>query len=123
MSGPPLTPEIARRVAEAWLRAWNEHDLNAILAHYADPLHFTSPNVAQRMGRADGTLHSKAELRDYFAHGLAAQPDLRFELEDVLLGVDSLALRYRNHRGRRVVEVMHLDGRGQVYRATVHYAG
>ncbi len=109
-------------MAEAWLRAWNAHDLDAIVAHYADPLHFTSPNVVLRMGRADGTLHSRAELRDYCAQGLKTQPDLRFDLEDVLLGVDSLALRYRNHRGQRVVEVMHLDGRGQVYRAVVHYA-
>lgn len=129
MSGPPLTPELARRVAEAWLSAWNDHDLNAILAHYADPLHFSSPNVVSRMGRPDGTLRSKAELRDYFGQALKAQPNLRFELEDVLLGVDSLALQYRNHRSQRVVEVMHLDGRGQVYRATVqygntvHYAG
>lgn len=120
--GPPLTPEIARRVADGWLRAWNTHDLNAILAHYADSLHFTSPNVVPRMGRPDGTLHTQAELRDYFAQALKAQPNLRFDLEDVLLGVDSLALLYRNHRGQRVVEVMHLDGRGQVYRATVQYA-
>jgi hypothetical protein len=123
MSGPALTPEQARRVAEAWLRAWNEHDLETILIHYADPLEFTSPNVVKRMGRADGTLRSKAELREYFAQALKAQPGLRFDLDDVLLGVDSVAVQYRNHRSQRVVEAMHLDGRGQVYRAVVHYAG
>ena len=121
--GTPLTPEIAKRVAAAWVLAWNDHDLEAILAHYADPLHFTSPNVVKRMGRPDGTLRTKAELREYFGQGLRTQPQLRFELHDVLLGVDSLAVVYRNHRGQRAVEVMHLDGRGQIYRAVVQYAG
>ena len=119
----PVTPEIAKRVAEAWVRAWNDHDLEAILSHYAEALHFTSPVVVKRMGRTDGTLHSKAELRDYFGQGLKTQPALRFQLDDVLVGVDSIALYYRNHRGQRAVEVMHLDGRGQVYRAVVQYTG
>lgn len=122
-AGPPVTPEIARRVADAWVKAWNDHDLEAVLSHYADPLHFTSPRVVKRMGRLDGTLHSKTELREYFGQGLKTQPTLHFDLADVLVGVDSVALCYRNHRGQRVVEVMHLNDRGQVYRAVVQVAG
>jgi ketosteroid isomerase-like protein len=122
-AGPPVTPEIARRVADAWVKAWNDHDLEAILSHYADPLHFTSPQVVKRMGRLDGTLRSKTELREYFGQGLRAQPTLHFDLADVLVGMDSIALCYRNHRGQRAVEVMHLNDRGQIYRAVVQYAG
>ena len=118
----PVTPEIAKRVANAWVRAWNDHNLEEILSHYADDVVFTSPLAVSRMNLADGTLRGKAKLREYFAKGLGKQPQLRFELDDVLLGVDSLALAYRNHRGQRVVEVMHLNERGQVYRAIVHYA-
>jgi hypothetical protein len=118
---PRMTPEIAKRVADMWVRAWNEHNLEAILVHYADELHFASPNVVKRMGRVDGTLHTKAELRDYFGQALKAQATLHFNLDDVLVGVDSVAIYYRNHRGQRAVEVMHLNDRGQVYRATVQY--
>jgi hypothetical protein len=78
--------------------------------------------VVKRLGRADGTLCSREELRAYFAQGLDAQPALRFELDAVLPGVDSLALCYRNHRGQSVVEVMRLNGDGLVDQVMVHYA-
>jgi ketosteroid isomerase-like protein len=117
----PVTPEIAKRVADAWIRSWNDHNLEEILSHYADDVVFTSPVVARRMHLADGTVRGKAQLREYIAKGLSAQPKLRFDLSDVLVGVDSVALYYRNHRGQRVAEIMHLNGRGQVYRAVVHY--
>ena len=118
----PLSAADASELARAWVRAWNDHDLDAILSHYAEPLRFTSPLVVTRLGRADGTLRSKAELRAYFAQGLDAQRALRFELEAVLPGVDSLALCYRNHRGQSVVEVMRLNGDGLVDQVMVHYA-
>jgi hypothetical protein len=122
-SPTPITPEIAKRVAEAWVRDWNDHNLEGILSHYAEDIAFTSPLAVRRMNVADGTVHGKVRLREYFAQGLKTQPQLRFDLADVLVGVDSVALIYRNHRGQRVSEVMHLDARGQVYRAVVHYAG
>ena len=109
-------------LAQAWLRDWNAHDLEAILSHYADPLRFTSPLVVTRTGRADGTLRSKAQLREYFAQGLRAQPGLRFELERVLAGVDSVAICYRNHRGQDVVETMRLNGEGLADLVLVHYS-
>jgi ketosteroid isomerase-like protein len=119
----PVTPETARRVAAAWVDAWNAHDLERILSHYADDVVFTSPVAVRRMNLPDGTVRGKGQLRAYFGQGLRAQPQIRFDLEDVLVGVDSVALVYRNQRGQRVVEVMHLNMRGQVYRAVVQYAG
>jgi hypothetical protein len=112
----------AEAIATDWIAAWNAHDLERILAHYADPLEFTSPLVATRLGRADGTIRSKAELRDYVAAGIAAgSAALRFELLDVLPGVDSVTLYYRNHRGRTVAETMFFDTAGLVCKAAVHY--
>ncbi len=117
-----MTPEAARAAAQDWVDAWNAHDLERILRHYADPLEFTSPVVVQRLGRADGTIRSREELRGYFAVGVAPGSALRFELLEVLPGVDSMALRYRNHRGQAVIEVMHLNGSGQADRVAVHYS-
>lgn len=111
----------ADAIAAEWVAAWNAHDLERVLSHYADPLEFTSPLVVERLGRADGTVRTKAELRGYFAVGLAPGTDLHFELLDVLPGVDSVTLYYRNHRGRTVAETMFLDARGQVRKAAVHY--
>ncbi len=111
----------ADAIAAEWVAAWNAHDLKRVLSHYAEDLEFTSPLVVERLGRADGTIRTKPELRAYFAVGLAPGTDLHFELLDVLPGVDSLTLYYRNHRGRTVAETMFLDARGQVRKAAVHY--
>lgn len=111
----------ADAIAADWIAAWNAHDLERILSHYADRLEFTSPLVVERLGRADGTIRTKDELRGYFAAGIGPGSALRFELIDVLPGVGSVTLYYRNHRGRTVAEAMFLDARGLVCKAAVHY--
>lgn len=111
----------ADRIAAEWVEAWNAHDLDRILSHYGDDLEFTSPLVVERLGRADGTIRTKAELRDYFAVGVAPGSALKFELLDVLPGVSSLTLYYRNHRNRTVAETMHISPDGRVERVSVHY--
>jgi hypothetical protein len=111
----------ADRIAADWVDAWNAHDLDRIVSHYADSLEFVSPLVVERLGRPDGTIRSKAELRDYFAVGVAPGSELKFELIDVLPGVSSVTLYYRNHRGRTVAETMFFGPDGKVVRAAVHY--
>lgn len=113
----------AEEIAADWVAAWNAHDLERILAHYADPLEFTSPLVVERLGRADGTIRTKTDLRGYFAAGIAPGSALQFELIDVLPGVSSVTLYYRNHRGRTVAETMFFDADGLVFKAAVHYRG
>jgi uncharacterized protein (TIGR02246 family) len=94
----------------SWLRAWNAHDLDRVLSHFADDVVFTSP-VAQRLVEgSDGVLRGKAALREYWAEGLRRIPDLRFELVDVYVGVDTLVINYRNQRGGLVNEVLTFDG-------------
>ena len=53
--------------------------------------------------------------------GLAGGPDLKFELVDVVPGVASVVLYYRNHRGRTVAETMFFNAAGEVDKVAVHY--
>jgi hypothetical protein len=53
--------------------------------------------------------------------GIGPGSALQFELIDVLPGVSSVTLYYRNHRGRTVAETMFFDPSGLVVRAAVHY--
>ena len=39
----------AQQFAEEWLRAWNAHHLEAILAHYTDDFEMSSPFIVERM--------------------------------------------------------------------------
>ena len=86
----------AREFAAEWIAAWNAHDLERILSHYSDDFEMHSPLIIERMGVANGALKGKAPARPYWQRGLAAQPPLHFEPRDVLVGVDRMAIYYRN---------------------------
>ena len=42
--------------AEGWVKAWNAHDLDRILSHFADNVVFTSPVVAQFQHESGGVI-------------------------------------------------------------------
>jgi predicted ester cyclase len=63
----------------------------------------------------------KANLRAYFQRGLEAYPELRFRLEDVLWGMNSVVLLYTNQKGRRTAEFMELSASGKVVRVVANY--
>jgi ketosteroid isomerase-like protein len=117
-----ISRDEAKRIADRWIGDWNAHDLDAILSHYAEELEFTSPLITERLGRADGTIRSKAELKSYFAVGVAPGSELKFELLDVMHGVTSLALHYRNQAGRTITETMFFDENGKVAKVAVHWS-
>ena len=116
-----LDSEFARGLAAQWFDAWNGHDLEAVLRHYADDVEFTSPFAVELVGRDDGTLHGIDELRAYFSGALAAFPDLRFSELRVAEGVSSITLCYRSLRGLDAAETMFLGQDGKIRRAFAHY--
>jgi steroid delta-isomerase-like uncharacterized protein len=116
-----LTGEWAQEFAKEWVGAWNTHDLEAILAHYADDVVLTSPVAARLLGDPAGTVRGKAALRSYFSKGLTAYPDLRFELVDVMSGLSSVVLYYTNQLGKKTGEFMEIDGEGKVVRVVANY--
>jgi ketosteroid isomerase-like protein len=113
----------ARQFAIEWIDAWNAHDLERILSHYADDFEMRSPLIVERMGIAEGVLRGKDAVRPYWQQGLDARPPLRFELHDVLVGVDTLAIYYYNTtRNRMVAEVLTVDAHGKVVSGAGLYA-
>jgi RimJ/RimL family protein N-acetyltransferase/ketosteroid isomerase-like protein len=92
--------------AVAWAAAWNAHDVEAVLAHFAEDAVFSSPVAPRVVPGSDGILRGKAALRDYWTTGIRGLPDLRFEVVGVYAGVDTLVINYRNQRGGLVCEVL-----------------
>lgn len=106
-----MTADEAGRFARIWAESWNAHDLEAVLAHFADDVVFTSPVAARLVPDSGGVVRGKEALRAYWSAGLAATPDLRFELESVFAGVDTIVIVFRNQAGARRCEVVVLaDG-------------
>jgi ketosteroid isomerase-like protein len=96
----------ARRFADEWAAAWNSHDLERILVHYADDVVFVSPKIVQLVGDPSGVVRGKDALRAYWARGLQLLPGLHFTVEDVRASIDSVVINYRNERGHAVSEVL-----------------
>jgi len=116
-----MTKDDAWNLANHWAAAWNAHDLDSIMAHYEDAIELTSPAAAQLLGKPDGKVIGKANLRAYFQRGLEAYPQLRFRLEDVLWGVNSVVLYYTNQKGTRTAEFMEMSATGKVARVVANY--
>jgi len=96
--------------AEAWVRAWNAHDVEAVLAHFRDDVVFTSPVAGRLLPETGGVVRGKAAVRDYWTTALKLLPDLHFELIGVYQGESLLVINYRNERGGLVNEVLMFDG-------------
>jgi ketosteroid isomerase-like protein len=116
-----MTRDKAWNLANHWVAAWNAHDLDSIMTHYEDAIELTSPVAAQLLGTFDGKVVGKADVKAYFQRGLEAYPELRFQLEDVLWGVNSVVLYYTNQKGTRTGEFMELSAIGKVTRVIAHY--
>lgn len=74
-----MDEQTAISLAQAWIAAWNRHDLDAIIHHYAPNVEFTSPFVRTLTRESSGIIHGRESLKAYFQKGLLAYPDLRFE--------------------------------------------
>lgn len=117
-----LTKEEAWKLANHWIAAWNAHDLDLILSHYEEEVVLTSPVAARLLGTPEGQVVGTTNLRAYFQRGLEAYPQLQFQLDDVLWGLNSVVLYYRNQNGTHTAEFMELSAGGKVARVTAHYS-
>ncbi len=118
-----MTKDEAWEFANLWIAGWNAHDVESILKHYEDGVELTSPAAAKLLGGVDGKVIGKEDLRAYFQRGLQAFPELKFGLEDVLWGVNSIVLLYANQRGTRTAEFMELSPNGKATRIVANYSG
>jgi len=100
--------------------AGNRHDLDAILARYADDFEMRSPLIAQFAGEPGGILCGKAAVGRYWRAALQRLPHLRFELLGLYCGVDSVLLHYQGARGP-AAEWFEFGEDGKVIRAAAHY--
>jgi len=117
-----LAESEVRKIAQEWIEAWNAHDLDRILSHYDDGVKLTSPAAAAILKDESGTVAGREALRTYFKRGLDAYPNLKFDLLDVLWGVSSIVLYYKNQKGTKTAEFMEIGGDGKVIRVVANYS-
>lgn len=116
-----IDKSFADHFATDWIDAWNAHDLDRVLSHYADDFEMSSPVIVKIAGEPTGILKGKDAVGAYWAKALQLIPDLHFELVATLIGVNSITLYYNGVRGPSA-EVFHFDRNGKVINAYAHYA-
>jgi ketosteroid isomerase-like protein len=104
-----------------WIVAWNSHDLERVLALYAEDCKMTSDKIAALGFDSSGTLQGKASLRMYWGKALTLLPELQFELIDLFVSPDSVVVFYRNERGAKICEYLRLDAEGRIVQGSANH--
>jgi SnoaL-like protein len=107
--------------AQEWLDAWNAHDPERVVAHFAGDVVVRSPLANTLRPGSDGVLHGKDAVLSYYRDGLAASSGLHFSLVEVCAGVDDITIVYRNQRDVLVTEALTLRNDGLVSEVRVSY--
>jgi len=117
-----ITEDFCKQFANEWIAAWNSHDLDRIMSHYANELEFYSPLIIKLNINPDGRITHKTDLRDYFKIGLEKFPDLHFSLNNVLVGLNSVVLYYGSVNNTLSAEFMLFNEDGKISQVRAHYA-
>lgn len=118
-----MTKDFAIQFAREWVDCWNSHDLEKILSHYSEDFTIETPMAVKLYPESEGIVVGKSEVRKYWKIGLERIPDLKFEILDVLVGVNGLAIYMLNTAtNRKSVEVMNFNSEKKVNKAIVNYA-
>ena len=120
----PSQPHDAAHLAalgRQWIAAWNSHDLERVLALYAEDFEMTSDRIPALGFDCTGTLRGKANIRTYWAKALTLIPDLQFELIDLYVSPDSIVVFYQNERGARICEYLRVDDQGKIIQGSANH--
>lgn len=116
-----IDTDFATTFAREWVKAWNDHDLEAILSHYAEDVVVHSPRARLLLGLGVDKVSGKGALREYWAWALEHTRDLFFETDQVFVGSDALTIMYTNHRQQTVAETFVFGIDGKVVQSIVAY--
>ena len=101
-------------IAQQWLAAFNRHDLDALLALYAeDALHY-SPKLKVRQPETAGYIRGKIQLRPWWADAFLRLPTLQYEATSLTANTERVFMEYtRKVDGEAdmlVAEVLEIEG-------------
>jgi ketosteroid isomerase-like protein len=103
-------------ITNRWFAAFNAHDLEGLLALYADDAEHYSPKLKVRRPETNGLINGKKALRDWWRDAFDRLPTLRYEVLKLTADDDQVFMEYIRHvegeEDLRVGEVLEVrDGR------------
>ncbi len=101
-----------KAIALRWFAAFNAHDLEALLALYADDAQHYSPKLKVRQPETNGLITGKAALRTWWFDAFDRLPTLQYEVVKLTADEEQVFMEYiRQVQGEedlRVGEVLEI---------------
>jgi limonene-1,2-epoxide hydrolase len=82
------------QIAEAWLTAFNERNVDALVALYAEDCTHTSPKIRNIHPETDGKIHGKAALMNWWTDALERLPEIQYEGVATTASSESVFIEY-----------------------------
>ena len=84
-------------IGRAWMKAFNAHDVDALVALYADDATHTSPKIRGLHPETGGKLIGKAALAKWWRDANARLPNLRYQETSLTADDDRVFVEYLRH--------------------------
>jgi ketosteroid isomerase-like protein len=84
-------------IARAWLQAFNAHDVDALVALYAEDATHTSPKIRALHPETGGRLRGRAALADWWRDANHRLPGLRYQEIAIVADESHAIIEYLRH--------------------------
>lgn len=86
-----------RTIATRWFEAFNQHDLEALLALYSDTAEHYSPKLRARQPETNGKVRGKEALREWWRDAFERLPTLQYTPTTLTANKERVFMEYVRH--------------------------
>lgn len=91
------TPTSNKQIATTWFEAFNEHNLEKLLALYDDHAQHYSPKLKARLPETKGLIKGKDALRSWWQDAFGRLPTLQYEVIKLTADEEQVFMEYTRH--------------------------
>lgn len=92
-----MTTHPHKQIASTWFEAFNEHNLEKLLALYDEQAQHYSPKLKVRLPETKGLIKGKAALREWWQDAFDRLPSLQYEVIKLTADDEQVFMEYRRH--------------------------